>query len=81
MSDETNVPVELLRFNFTPEDLTLLAEYKEEWQLANRTKRSQIATRAFQDMKKANKNWKDADKKLKKDVGSSLNNLKEQAHK
>jgi hypothetical protein len=68
MSDEINVPLELLRFNFTPDDLELLGEYKEEWQAGNRTECSQIATRAFQDMKKANKSWNDTDKKLKKDM-------------
>jgi len=65
---ENNVPLELIPFKFSPDDLEFLSQYKKEWQDATRTERSKIATRAFHDMKKVNPDWMDANKKLKKDV-------------
>ena len=67
MVTETNLPLELIRFKFTPEDLEFLSEHKEEWQAATRMERSQIATCVYEAMKKENMNWTPEEKKLKKD--------------
>jgi hypothetical protein len=64
----TDVPIELIHFKFTEEDLENLLETKEEWQAATRTERAQIATRVYEGMKKANKHWTAEEKKLRKDV-------------
>jgi hypothetical protein len=68
MATETNLPLELIRFKFTPEDLEFLSEHKEEWQAATRTERSKIALSVYEALKKQNKNWTGEEKKLKKDV-------------
>jgi hypothetical protein len=67
---ETHVPPELIRFKFTPQNIELLNEYKEEWQGATRGERSKIAARAYAAMKTEHEEWTDLDKKLRKEVSS-----------
>lgn len=70
MSAQHQVPLELIRFKLTSEEITLFLEHKAEWQAANRADRRKIASRVYEDLKKNNPFWTEADKKLKKEVGS-----------
>jgi hypothetical protein len=68
MSPEIQVPLELIRFKLSLEDIELLQEHKAEWQAANRTDRQSIATRVYGALKKRNPLWTEEDRKLKKEV-------------
>lgn len=70
MSAQPQVPLELVRFNLTSEEIALFQEHKAEWQAANRADRRKIASQVYEDLKKNNPVWTEADRKLKKEVGS-----------
>jgi superfamily I DNA and/or RNA helicase len=70
MAEENAVPIELLRFKLTSEELQLLLQHKEEWQGASRTERRRIAERVYSNLKKKNPDWTEDDRKLKKEVST-----------
>jgi len=71
MTPETHVPIELVQFRLTPEDIQVLLEHRDEWQAADRLERRKIAGKVYSDIKK-NSQWIESDRKLKKEVGHLL---------
>jgi hypothetical protein len=70
MPAENAVPIELLQFKLTSEELQLLLQHKEEWQGADRTERRRIAECVYMNLKKNNPDWTEDDRKLKKEVST-----------
>lgn len=75
MAAQINVPLELIRFKLTPEDIALFTEHKQEWQDADRKQRQVIAGKVYVKWKASNTHWNTDDKKLKKEVWSLLNGM------
>jgi hypothetical protein len=68
MSAEAHVPLELVQFKLTKEDLEILEGRKEEWRTGDRSQRNKIAQKVYDEMKKQNPQWSREDKDLRKKV-------------
>lgn len=73
MAAQAKVPVELIRYKLTLEDIALFTEHKQEWQDADRKQRQVIASKVYVKWKASNSHWDNEEKKLKKEVWSLLN--------
>jgi len=71
MAPETHVPIELVQFQLTPEDIQVLLEHRDEWQAADHLEQCKVAGKVYSDIKK-NSQWIESDQKLKKEVGHLL---------
>ena len=68
MSAEAHVPLELVQFKLTKEDLEILEGRKEEWQTEDHSQWNKIAQKVYDEMKKKNLQWSREDKDLRKKV-------------
>ena len=68
MSAEAHVPLELVQFKLTKEDLEILEGRKEEWWTGDRSQQNKIAQKVYDEMKKKNPQWSREDKDLRKKV-------------
>ena len=68
MSAEAHVPLELVQFKLTKEDLEILEGRKEEWRTGDRSQQNKIAQKVYDEMKKQNPQWSREDKDLRKKV-------------
>jgi hypothetical protein len=68
MSAEAHVPLELVQFKLTKEDLEILEGRMEEWRTGDRSQWNKIAQKVYDEMKKQNPQWSREDKDLRKKV-------------
>jgi hypothetical protein len=69
---ETHVPLELVRFKLTADDIKELVAQRDEWRAGSREERRKIAGEVYNGLKKKNPQWTEADRKLKKEVSPLL---------
>jgi hypothetical protein len=68
LSAETQVPLELVRFKLSPDIINQLLANRDAWRAGNRAERQKIAGKVYNDLKRTNPQWTEADRKLKKEV-------------
>ena len=72
MAAQINVPLELIQYKLTLEDIVLFMEHKQEWQDADWKKWQVITSKVYVQWKAGNTHWNNDEKKLKKEVWSLL---------
>jgi hypothetical protein len=68
LSAKTQVPLELVRFKLSLDIINQLLANRDAWQAGNRAEWHKIASKVYNDLKRTNPQWTEADWKLKKEV-------------